>query len=181
MRAAFFLSGKLPAPIRWCFSFSATYFKLLLGGLDYPGRAAKELMEIRYLENPGGEEKQAILGPLMAHNLQAGPDPDYRQFAFLLRDTGNRTAGGLWGRTAYDWAVIELLFVPEDMRGTGIGRTLAEKAEGLARGRQCSGIWLDSFGFQAPGFYTKLGYEVSGELCGNPAGQNRYFLRKMLG
>lgn len=88
--------------------------------------------------------------------------------------------GGLIGRMAYDWAVIELLYVPTDMRGTGAGQSLVARAEELARDRGCVGIWLDSFGFRAPGFYQKLGYEVFGELPENPRGQSRFFLRKLL-
>ncbi|TMV84095.1 GNAT family N-acetyltransferase [Thioclava sp. BHET1] len=135
---------------------------------------------MQYLEDPGDEERQAILGPLLASNLERGPPLDLRQFTFLIRGDGDRTIGGLWGRTAYDWAVIELLYVPSHMRGTGTGRSLVQHAENLARERLCRGIWLDSFGFQAPGFYQKLGYEIFGELPNNPIGQSRYFLRKFL-
>ncbi|WP_111538106.1 GNAT family N-acetyltransferase [Palleronia aestuarii] len=134
---------------------------------------------ITYLEDPCDEERRAILQPLVADNLERGPDPDLRKFAFVLKSSEGRTSGGLWGRTAYDWAVIELLFVPQDLRGTGVGRTLVEKTEELARNRKCTGVWLDSFGFQAPDFYQKLGYQVFGELPDNPRGQSRYFLKKL--
>ena len=113
---------------------------------------------VTYLEDPCDEERKAVLEPLLADNLKRGPDPHLRKFAFVLKSVEGQTSGGLWGRTAYDWAVIELLFVPERLRGTGVGRSLVEKAEELARNRHCIGVWLDSFEFQAPGFYQKLGY-----------------------
>jgi hypothetical protein len=31
-----------------------------------------------------------------------------------------------------------------------------------------SGVWVDTFEFQAPGFYQKLGYEVFGVLPDHP-------------
>ncbi len=39
---------------------------------------------------------------------------------------------------------------------------------------------LDSHRYQAPGFYRRLGYEVSGELPGWPGDEVRVFLRKTL-
>ncbi len=75
--------------------------------------------------------------------------------------------------------MIELLFVPPGLRGFGQGRKLVSNAEDLARSRGCTGIWLDSFTFQAPQFYQRLGYEIFGELPGNPTGQSRCFLRKL--
>lgn len=134
---------------------------------------------IKFIDGPSEEETQAVLQPLLDNNLQRGPLPCLQRFAFML--TGDAGfVGGLIGRTAYDWAVIELLYVPTDVRGTGAGQSLVARAEELARDRGCVGIWLDSFGFQAPGFYQKLGYEVFGELPENPRGQSRFFLRKLL-
>ncbi|MGA0615870.1 GNAT family N-acetyltransferase [Paracoccus sp. KR1-242] len=135
---------------------------------------------IIYVEDPSDEDRQAILEQLIKSNLHRGPSPDLHRFAFELKSACGTTIGGLMGRTAYDWAVIELLYIPDSMRGTGIGRRLVGKAEELARNRRCIGIWLDTFSFQAPGFYQQLGYEVFGELSDNPVGQSRYFLRKLL-
>ena len=134
---------------------------------------------VTYLEDPSDGERQAILELLVMENLRRGPNPNLRKFAFVLKSSEGQTSGGLWGRTAYDWAVIELLFVPENLRGTGVGRTLVKRTEELARDRNCTGVWLDSFGFQAPGFYQKLGYKAFGELPDNPRGQSRYFLKKV--
>ena len=54
------------------------------------------------------------------------------------------------------------------------------RAEDEARRRGCRGIWLDSFTFQAPGFYQRLGYEIFGALDDYPPGDKRCFLRKRL-
>jgi GNAT superfamily N-acetyltransferase len=88
--------------------------------------------------------------------------------------------GGLWGRTGYDWLFVELLFVPESMRGRGVGTDLMRRAEREAAARGCHGAWLDTFEFQARGFYERLGYECFGELQRYPVGSARFFLKKGL-
>ncbi|GAQ00024.1 hypothetical protein NIES2104_65890 [Leptolyngbya sp. NIES-2104] len=39
---------------------------------------------------------------------------------------------------------------------------------------------MDTFSFQAPEFYQKLGYTVFGELPDFPIGHRRLFLKKVL-
>jgi hypothetical protein len=46
--------------------------------------------------------------------------------------------------------------------------------------RGCVGVWLDTFSFQARGFYEKLGYRVFGEVADYPPGHTRHFLKKSL-
>jgi ribosomal protein S18 acetylase RimI-like enzyme len=79
----------------------------------------------------------------------------------------------------YGFLHIDLLFVPEAMRGSGTGRTLMSQAEDEAIRRECRGVWLDTFSFQARGFYEKLGYTVFGEIENHPPGHSRFFLRKI--
>lgn len=54
-------------------------------------------MDIQFLDAPDAPDepvKQAILDPLLAFNLQAGPAPAFRSFAFVLRvRTGGPQAG----------------------------------------------------------------------------------------
>ena len=52
-------------------------------------------------------------------------------------------------------------------------------AERRAVERGCHSAWVDTFSFQAPGFYPKLGYEPFGELD-YPPDFKRIFLRKQL-
>ena len=54
-----------------------------------------------------------------------------------------------------------------------------DEAERGALGRGCHSVWLDTFSFQAPGFYRRLGYEVFAELDWS-ADHKRIFLRKRL-
>lgn len=45
--------------------------------------------------------------------------------------------------------------------------------------RDCHSAWVDTFSFQARGFYEKLGYTVFGQLD-YPPEHRRFFLEKRL-
>jgi GNAT superfamily N-acetyltransferase len=127
-------------------------------------------------------ERLAILTPLLAHNLANGGDDAHETFALLLRDPeSNEVIGGLYGKISYRWLLIDLVSVPGSMRGQGIGEQLMRKAEDIAREKQCVGIWLETFSFQAPGFYQKLGYVEFGRLVDYPPGHMRFYYQKRLG
>jgi len=54
------------------------------------------------------------------------------------------------------------------------------QAEQIARNRGCVGVYLDTFSFQAPGFYRKQGYKKIGQLAGLPPGSARIWFSKAL-
>lgn len=132
-------------------------------------------------EEPELADRGAILVALSGYNVSTGGPYRYAPVAVLVRDQdSDETVGGFWGQCLYDWLFVELLFVPESLRGRGLGTELMKTAERLARERACVGIWLDTFSFQAPEFYRSLGYEVFGQLPDHPRGATRYFMRKLL-
>ena len=127
------------------------------------------------------ELRPAILDRLREFNLsRAGPANSEPLCVAILDDDGG-VEGGLYGNTLYDWLVIELLFVPERLRGSGVGSQLVAEAEEQARARGCIGAWLDTFSFQARGFYEKLGYTLAGTVPDHPVGGARYFMIKRWG
>lgn len=91
-----------------------------------------------------------------------------------------RVIAGLVGYTNWEWLYIETLAVDAAYRGMGLGRKLVEQAELVAKERHCRGVWVDTFTFQSPEFYERLGYESFGQLDDYPLGQKRIFLRKVL-
>jgi len=70
--------------------------------------------------------------------------------------------------------------VPETQRRAGVGSRLMSMAEAEALSRGCSGSWLDTFEFQAKGFYERIGYECFAELPSYPKGFSRFFMKKTL-
>jgi GNAT superfamily N-acetyltransferase len=123
-------------------------------------------------------QRGAVLAKLLEFNsANAAPgNLDYICLALVGED--DVTEGGLFAALAYDWLVIELLFIPEAMRRDGLGSKLVRQAEEEARARGCIGAWVDTFSFQARGFYEKLGYSLVGTIPDHPRGGARYFLTK---
>jgi GNAT superfamily N-acetyltransferase len=124
--------------------------------------------------------RAAIAGPLIAYNEAKTGRNDYRPLIIAIDDAEGRVIGGLWGRTVYDWLFVELLVVPDALRGRGLGSELMKRAEDEALKRGCHSAWLDTFDFQARGFYERLGYSCFGELRDFPPGHARYFMQKTL-
>ncbi|MEU4263342.1 GNAT family N-acetyltransferase [Streptomyces argenteolus] len=98
-----------------------------------------------------------------------------------LLDGQGALAGGLSGRTWAHWLHVDLLWVDARHRGLGLGARLLAEAERLARDdRACTRSRLETWDFQAPGFYRKQGYEVAGEIEDYPPGVAEFILVKRL-
>jgi len=130
--------------------------------------------------SPDESDRRAIIDGLIAYNQSKVGKHDFAELCIRLRDEDGKVVGGLFGRYFADWLFVELLFVPEELRRQDLGTALMGKAEAFAREKGCVGVWLDTFSFQAPGFYKKLGYSVFGEIKDYPPGASRYFLQKRL-
>ncbi len=137
---------------------------------------------IRLVDQPDPEVAVAIGTPLARFNDRLVGQPDQRRFlaVTLAAPDSDAVAGGLWGWTIRGYLHVDLLFVPENARGGGIGRALMQEAEREAVRRGCHAAWLSTYSFQAPGFYQKLGYRVFGELPDYPPGHRSIFLTKRL-
>jgi len=134
------------------------------------------------MDAPTPQMRQAIVEPLVEFNhRRIGKPETYRPLVILLsHPESDDIVGGLYGSTAFSHLWIDLLFVPESVRGLGIGRELMTQAEAEAMRRGCRAAALDTFSFQARGFYERLGYSVFGILNDCPPGHRRFYLTKLL-
>jgi GNAT superfamily N-acetyltransferase len=128
---------------------------------------------------PAAADIAALQEALGAHN-RAWPLPGVSELAALARDEKGLLVGGIYGWTWAGWLEIETAWLPVEARGQGLGRRLLEALERTAAERGCRHALVDTFSFQAPGFYLRLGYQVFGLLEGEPAEYRKYFLRKEL-
>lgn len=135
---------------------------------------------IRLTDQPDDATRRGVVEPLTVYNFEHTGRSDHRQLIIAIEGANPPfVLGGLWGRTVYDWLFVELLVVPAALRGRGIGTDLMQRAEREALERGCHSAWLDTFEFQARGFYERLGYSCFGELPNYPVGP-RYFMKKTL-
>lgn len=136
--------------------------------------------EIRPVEKPDNAVWATIGGGIHDYNETYGGASHGSVLCFGLHGPDGQLVGGLIGETHWDWFYINLLWLPEALRGRGFGRRLLTLAEDEARRRGARNAYLDTFSFQAPEFYRRHGYEVFGELHDFPAGHQRYYMTKQL-
>lgn len=148
--------------------------------LSFRGPRAHMNATVHLVDSADNKVREAILGPLVAFNTEQTGDSDNRSLVLAIEDSNQNVVGGLWGRTSYGWLFVELLFIPEALRGMGLGTQIMLRAEEEAIARGCKNAWLDTFQFQARGFYEKLHYRCFGQLDDYPKGFCRYFMTKEL-
>jgi GNAT superfamily N-acetyltransferase len=85
--------------------------------------------------------------------------------------------GGLLGRTTLGLFFLDLFYLPERLRRSGIGSRALRMAEEEAIRRGCRAAALITINVQAPDFYIRHGWEEFGRVSSLP-GVERIFLRK---
>jgi GNAT superfamily N-acetyltransferase len=132
-------------------------------------------------EHASEADERIIRQGLSAFSDQHTPPRNWRPITLVLRSDDGRVIGGLLGSTVWDWLQIDVLWVAQAARGQGHGRALLERAEQLASERGCRNARVDTFDFEARGFYEKLGYRVYALLPGFPHGHAHLHLAKTFG
>ena len=137
-------------------------------------------IKVVYVDEPGDAEWGAVGGGISAFNKEHGGDNSSQSLCIVLREPGEKIIGGVIGSTYYDWLHVDLMWIKEEFRGQGYGSKLLGLAEQEGAKRGARNAFLDTFSFQAPDFYKKLGYRVFGALEDFPEGHTRYFMTKSL-
>lgn len=129
--------------------------------------------------DPGAEA--VVMGGLAAYNKERISRVDWQTLDILVRDpeTGE-IVGGLLGHTSLRLFFLDLFYLPEALRGGGLGSRFIAQAEAEARRRGCTAAFVMTVTFQAPGFYEGHGYRRFGEIPCPPDGATRIFLTKAL-
>ncbi len=136
---------------------------------------------VELTDAPTAEEEHAIGSGLARFNEQQSGIRDSRPLAVVVRDPQTKQpVGGLTGRTSLGLLFIDLFFLPDNLRGGGLGSRLLRLAEEEARHRGCVSAVLYTINFQAPGFYERHGYRILGTVSCLPPGTSRIFMAKSL-
>ena len=139
-----------------------------------------EEFQIVYVEKPEDAVWGIIGGGLDSFNKQYAGDYHFQRVCVGLQAPDGQFEGGVLGELFWDWFHLDLMWVREGLRGKGFGQRLLARIEDEARQRGAKHIFLDTFSFQAPEFYQKMGYRAFGELADFPAGHRRVFMVKEL-
>lgn len=105
-----------------------------------------------------------------AHNDEINGD-------FIIYDNDN-VIGGALGTIIFGWYHLTDFCINEQYRNKGLGSKVIKKIEEFAKENNALGVKIDSWNFQAPKFYQKLGYTVWGEFKDCPPGTVHYYLYK---
>jgi len=130
---------------------------------------------------PGEAVERFVSESLVGLNYARTGHSDWHPVNFFLYSPRKEVLGGVLGYIWGGWLHVNFLWVTETLRGQGQGTRLMDVAEALASERGATGVTLETFSFQAPGFYRKRGYVVAGQIDGYPPGHTKFILRKDLG
>lgn len=116
---------------------------------------------------------------LAAYNLEHVGYRDSKPVATVIRDPATgKTIGGMLGRTSYGVLLVNLVFLPKEMRGHDLGSRMLAAMEAEGKRRGCRSGILFTLSFQAPGFYAKHGWREFGRVPCDPPGTFRVFMTK---
>ena len=125
--------------------------------------------------------EEAISGGLRTFNQEQSGINDLRPLAVILKDPeSGETIGGAIGRTSLGLLFLDLFFVPQKLRGSGLGTEVLRMFEDEGRRRGCRAAMLYTISFQAPDFYARYGWKKFGEIPCEPPGTRRIFMTKSL-
>ncbi len=102
---------------------------------------------------------------------------NFDEFCFVAEEEGE-ILGVVTGRAYYNNVHIVDLIVDKKSRGQDIGTKLVKAVEEEYTGKGYKKITLTTFGFQAPEFYRKLGYELEFVREDEDSRLSKYFFIK---
>jgi GNAT superfamily N-acetyltransferase len=127
------------------------------------------------------EELAPIRQGLDQYNKQMSGIGNRHALAVFARDPdSNEVVGGIIGRTSRGLLFIDVFYLPESLRGKGLGSALLRRMEAEGRQRGCYNGILDTNSFQAPEFYKRNGWQLFGAIDCEPPGTQRMFFTKRL-
>ena len=130
---------------------------------------------------PERQALEAISNGLRVFNEEMTGISDHRPLAVVAQDPSTgETLGGVTGRTYLGLLFLDVFYLPQRLRGSGLGSRILAMAEEEGRKRGCGAAVLYTISFQAPDFYRRHGWRVFGDIPCDPPGTSRVFMTKDL-
>ena len=137
-------------------------------------------MVIRRIEEEDSRIGSFINDEFSQYSEQNGVVLNYSEFCFAAEDEEGKILGVITGRAYYNEVHIGDLIIDRQHRRSGLGSKLIAAVEEAYAGAGYEKITVTSFGFQAPEFYKKLGYQIEFVREDKNPKLSKYFLSKPL-
>lgn len=140
-------------------------------------------MAMKITQQEVQKDRDFIRQKVVEHNRKSLPElqgSPYGATSFMARNDEGEIVGGITGTYFWEHLHIDFLWVDPAQQGSGIAAELMAKMEGCARELNCRLMTVDTFSFQAPGFYRKQGFHEFGMLKDHPAGHSQHYFEKRL-
>ncbi len=130
--------------------------------------------------DPEPEDMEVLVAGMLAYHSDKGHPRKVDKVSITIKSEDGKLVGCAMVAFLYNGMEINSLWVDESMRGHGLGQKLMELAEAEGKKRGAEFAYTNTFTWQAPGFYEKLGYKRYGKLEDFPAGNQLSYYRKDL-
>lgn len=141
-------------------------------------------MIIEINTSPKEEEAKILCQGIIDFNYFKVPglEPMEKEVKFhtFARNQNGEILGGIRAVCYWNTMHIELLWLAENTRGKGIGKSLLAAAESFAKENNCEKVFVETTSWQAKPFYEKVGYILFAKLNDRPKGFVSYYLTKNL-
>jgi ribosomal protein S18 acetylase RimI-like enzyme len=137
-------------------------------------------LHCEFTDSPQADELGAVDAGLHRFNSNAVDLAAVQTLACFARNAAGQVVGGLRARQWGSAVEVQQLWVEESLRRRGVARRLMQLLEIEVRRRRATLIYLDTFSFQARGFYERCGYAVALRLDGFPDGIEKFVMVRRL-
>jgi GNAT superfamily N-acetyltransferase len=128
----------------------------------------------------GPKDIKTILDGMLLHHAKSGHQRTSEVINIFLKDNYKKVKAGAVVTVLWNGVDINMLWVEESLRKKGIGKKLMEMIEEQAKLRGCNLIYTNTFSWQGPEFYEKLGFIKYGELKDFPEGETLSYYAKTI-
>ena len=137
------------------------------------------MLHLDITADPSPADEALVMAGTRAHNA-AFMQADAKRLCVFARDAAGAIIGGVTASTYWHYLDVKFLWVHEQHRHLGLATQVMRAAHAEAWRRGCKNVFLDTFSFQARGFYERLGYREFGRLSGFSGQHERHFMHKAL-
>jgi len=130
-------------------------------------------------ESPSADDIALVAQGMRRHALSQIDGDESAPIACFVRDNGV-IVGGIVGRIIQRRMFVDLLWVDETRRNAGLGSSLLESIESVARDRGCRDILLETLSSSAARLYAAVGYSQTAQVPDYIAGFDKRVLLKSL-